>query len=52
VKIHLHAEIESEMKVWVVPAVPVEDKPGAKKENKEAKGEGKEAKGEGKEAKK
>src|SRR3954468_19382921 len=34
VKIHLHADIESEMKVWVVPAVPVEDKPGAKKEVK------------------
>jgi large subunit ribosomal protein L9 len=35
VRIHLHAEIESELKVWVVPSVPVEDKP-AKKE-KEAK---------------
>ena len=34
VKIHLHAEIEAEMKVWVVPAVPVEEKPGAKKEGK------------------
>jgi len=34
VKIHLHAEIESELKVWVVPAVPVEDKPGAKKDAK------------------
>jgi large subunit ribosomal protein L9 len=40
VKIHLHAEIESEMKVWVVPAVPIEDKAG-KKDNKEAKGEAK-----------
>lgn len=36
VKIHLHAEIESELKVWVVPAVPVDEKPGAKKEAKDA----------------
>jgi large subunit ribosomal protein L9 len=32
VKIHLHAEIETELKVWVVPSVAVEDKTGAKKE--------------------
>lgn len=34
VKIHLHAEIESELKVWVVPAVPLEDKAGVKKDAK------------------
>lgn len=35
VRIHLHAEIESELKVWVVPAVPVDDKPVAAKGAKE-----------------
>ena len=30
VKIHLHAEIETELKVWVVPSVPVDDKTAVK----------------------
>jgi large subunit ribosomal protein L9 len=35
VKIHFHADIETELKVWVVPTVPVEDsKPAGKKEAK------------------
>lgn len=34
VKIHLHADIESDLKVWVVPSVPVEEKPSGKKEAK------------------
>ena len=36
VKIHLHAEIEADLKVWVVPAVPIDDKPAAKKDVKDA----------------
>jgi large subunit ribosomal protein L9 len=34
VKVHFHAEIESELKVWVVPTVPVEDKASGKKDGK------------------
>ena len=30
VKIHLHAEIEAELKVWVVPTVTGDEKPGEK----------------------
>jgi large subunit ribosomal protein L9 len=38
VKIHLHAQVEAELKVWVVPTVTAEEeaKPGAKKEEGKA----------------
>jgi large subunit ribosomal protein L9 len=34
VKIHFHADIETELKVWVVPSVPIDDKATGKKETK------------------
>ena len=47
VKIHLHAEIEAELKVWVVPTVTGDEKPVEKAEkpvaDKAAKPEGEKA---------
>jgi large subunit ribosomal protein L9 len=41
VRVHLHHEIESELKVWVVPAVTGEEKPRTETKGKEAKPEAK-----------
>jgi large subunit ribosomal protein L9 len=39
VKIHLHADIDAELKVWVVPTVTSEAPAGENKEKAEAKGD-------------
>jgi large subunit ribosomal protein L9 len=41
VRVHLHHEIESELKVWVVPAVTGDEKPRTEAKGKEAKPEAK-----------